>query len=134
MEKEEIREAKKFSLETKINAVQQLILKRYESLTILSSIAFAIAGIIMSDQQILFPNLRISLEIFVFVSLVSFTRFLFLIRSDVNGIWKQINELPEEDWSKSLKEDQFDLDYWPEVLFFLFAIGVINMFYPIFCI
>ena len=36
------REAKKFSLEFKVNALQQLILQRFQALTIISSIGFAV--------------------------------------------------------------------------------------------
>ena len=54
------REAKKFSLEFKVNALQQLILQRFQALTIISSIGFAVAGIIISVRGDLIQNEKLA--------------------------------------------------------------------------
>ncbi len=122
-----MREAKKFSLEMKISALQQLILQRFQALTTISSISFAVAGIIISVRSDLIKNeflAFLSAGLFIIIALISLGRHLWLIRSDINAIAKKIKNLPDEDWSRPLTEKEFKADWWPETLYVLLVVGV----------
>ena len=56
IQKKKMLEAKRFSLGYKIESLQQLILQRFQALTTISSIAFAISGIIISIRSDLILN------------------------------------------------------------------------------
>ena len=123
-----MREAKKFSLEFKVNALQQLILQRFQALTIISSIGFAVAGIIISVRGDLIQNEKLaffSAGLFVVIALISLGRHLYLIRSDVKGIAQKIKDLPGADWDKPLEEKEFKADWWPETLYGFLVIGIL---------
>ena len=131
-----IREAKKFSLELKINALQELIFQRFQALTTISSISFAVAGIIISVRSDLVCNERLaffSAGLFIVIALASFGRHLYLIRSDIKGIAQKIKDLPDTDWIKPLEEREFKADWWPETLYGLLVIGIVS-FALSFCI
>lgn len=131
-----VQEAKKFSLELKANALQQLILQRFQALTIISSISFGVAGIIISIRSDLIRNEILaffSAGLFLAIALVSLGRYLYLIRSDIKAISKKIKELPEEDWDKPLGEKEFKADWWPETLYGLLVVGVV-LFILSFCL
>lgn len=120
--------AKKLSLELKANALQQLILQRFQVLTIISSISFGVAGIVISLRSDLIKNEGLaffSAGLFILIALVSLGRHLYLIRSDIKTIAKKIKDLPEEDWSRSLEEKEFKADWWPETLYALLIVGII---------
>ncbi len=132
-----IREAKKFSLELKINALQELILQRFQALTTISSIGFAVAGIIISVRGDLIKNEKLAIlsaSLFIVIALTSFGRHLYLIRSDIKGIAQRIKDLPDEDWSKPLKEKEFKADWWPETLYGLLVVSVFLFVSSFFCI
>lgn len=123
-----IGEAKKFSLGHKITALQQLILLRYQALTTISGIGFAVVGVFISVRGDVIHNWTLTLSSFtllIFISLTSLGRYLYLLRDDINGITRKIRELPKEDWSKPLKEKGFAADFWPESLYILLIIGVL---------
>ncbi len=123
-----IKEAKKFSLEMKISALQELILQRFQALTTISSISFAVAGIIISTRGDLIRNEKLaffSAALFIVIAITSFGRHLCLIRSDIKAIAKKIKDLPGEDWSKPLEEKEFKADWWPEILYIILVIGVL---------
>ncbi|MBD3359805.1 MAG: hypothetical protein GF365_03825 [Candidatus Buchananbacteria bacterium] len=124
---ENIKNAKIFSFEHKIIALQQLILQRYNSLITLSSISFALSGLIISIKGELISNYILALHslfIFILVAIISFSRYLYLIRIDIKGIYNRIKQLPDENWNKPLKENKFKADWWPEILFVLFVVGL----------
>lgn len=132
-----IKEAKKFSLEMKISALQQLILQRFQALTMISSISFAIAGIIISVRNDLIQNEKLaffSVGLFILIAITSFGRHLYLIRSDIKAIAKKIKDLPNEDWSKPLEEKEFKADWWPETLYTLLIVGIILFGLSFWCI
>lgn len=132
-----MRKAKKFSLEMKISALQGLILQRFQALTTISSISFAVAGIIISVRSDLIHNKQLtflSAGLFLLIALISLGRHLCLIRSDIKGIAKKIKDLPESDWSKPLEEKEFKADWWPETLFGLLIISVMLFGLSFFCI
>lgn len=123
-----MRTAKKFSLGHKIEALQQLILQRFQALTTISLISFAVAGIVISVRSDLVKNeclAVLAIVLFLCVALISLGRHLYLIRSDINAISKKINELPNEDWNKPLLEKEFRADWWPETLYVFFVLGVL---------
>lgn len=123
-----IQEAKKFSMGHKIEALQQLILQRFQALTTISSISFAVAGIVISMRGDLVKNeylAVLSAGLFLTVALVSLGRHLYLIRDDINVIAGKIRNLPDEDWSHPLPEKQFRADWWPETLYILLVVGVL---------
>lgn len=120
--------AKRMSLDKKIDALQQLILQRFQALVAISSIAFAVSGVIISVRSdlIVRPSLAIlATSLFIAVALLGLGRHLFLLRDDINGISKRIKELPHEDWSRPLEEKEFTADWWPEILYICLIIGVI---------
>lgn len=120
--------AKKLSLELKANALQQLILQRFQALTIISSIGFGVSGIVISVRGDLIQNKYLALSsaaLFILIALVSLGRHLYLIRSDIKAISQKIKNLPDEDWSRPLKEKEFRADWWPETLYILLIIGVL---------
>ncbi len=125
---EKIKEAKKFSLEKKIDIFGQLILLRYQSLTTISSISFAVVGISLAVRSELIKNEQLalmSLLILTATALFSLGRHLYLLRGDITNISQQIKNLPTADWSKPLKQKDFGADWWPEILYLVFIIGVI---------
>lgn len=123
-----MREAKKFSMGHKIEALQQLILQRFLALTTISSISFAVAGIAISMRDDLIKNeclAVLSAGLFLVIALVSLGRHLYLIREDINVIAGKIRDLPDEDWSHPLPEKQFRADWWPETLYVFLVVGVL---------
>jgi drug/metabolite transporter (DMT)-like permease len=121
-------EAKKVSLGHKIEALQQLILLRYQALTTISGIGFAVIGIFISIKSGSIQDWPMTLASFVLLTLiaiVSLGRYLVLVRKDINGITQKIKDLPKEDWSEPLEEKDFTADYWPESLYALLVIGII---------
>ena len=123
-----MKEVKKFSLEMKISALQQLILQRFQALTVISSISFAVAGIIISVRSDLIRNEQLaffSAGLFIVIALVSLGRHLFLIRSDIKGIAQRIKDLPNTNWNKPLEEKEFKADWWPETLYGFLVIGIV---------
>ena len=50
---------------------------------------------------------------------------LYLIRDDINGLTKRIEELPNEDWSKPFVKKDFKADWWPETLYFFLVVGMV---------
>lgn len=123
-----MRDAKKFSLGHKIEALQQLILQRFQALTTISSISFAVAGVVSSVRSDLIKNqclAIISVGLFLLIALIGLGRHLYLIRSDINAIAEKIKKLPDEDWNQSLPEKEFKADWWPETLYVLFVISVV---------
>jgi len=123
-----IHRAKKFSLAMKISALQQLILQRFQALTTVSSISFAVAGIIISVRSDLIRHEKqafFSAGLFIAIAIVSFGRHLYLIRSDIKALAKKVKELPNEDWDKPLEEKEFKADWWPETLYMLMVVGII---------
>jgi hypothetical protein len=123
-----IREAKKFSLELKVNALHELILQRFQALTTISSISFAVAGIIISVRSDLIRNKQLaffSAGLFIVIALASLGRHLYLIRSDIKGITQRIKDLPGADWSKPLEEKEFKADWWPETLYGLLVVSIV---------
>jgi hypothetical protein len=67
----QINEAKKFSLNYKIQAANQLLLERGRFLTIISSIAFAFVGISISANPQFFQNLKLAYFVFIFLILLA---------------------------------------------------------------
>ena len=124
----DIREAKKVSLGFKIGALQQLILQRFQALTTISSISFAVVGIIISVRSDLIRNEKLaffSACLFIIIAITSFGRYLYLIRNDIINVAKMIKDLPSADWSKPLEEKEFKADWWPETLYVLLIVGVL---------
>jgi len=125
---EDIQEAKKFSLSFRMQALMDLILQRFQALTTISSIAFAVSGIVISFRSEWIHNyLLASIAIFLFIltALTSLGRHLYLIRSDINTISQKIKDLPNEDWDKPLKEKDFEADWWPEILYLVLVLAII---------
>ena len=127
---DDIREAKKFSLSFKTQAIQGLILVRYRSLTIISSICFALVGVFIAlsfGGQLIENTILayLSFGLLILLALISLGRYLYLIRDDIDDISKQIKNLPNEDWSKPLNIDKPKQDYWPEALFIFLIISII---------
>ena len=123
-----MRAAKKFSMGHKIEALQQLILQRFQALTTISSISFAVAGIVISVKSDLVKEQRLAIfatTLFLLIAIISLGRHLYLIRSDINAISKKIKELPNENWDRPLQEKEFKADWWPETLYTLFVVGVL---------
>lgn len=123
-----VREVKKFSLELKVNALQQLILQRFQALTTISAISFAVAGIVISVRSDLIKNevlAFLSAGLFIAIALVGFGRHLYLIRDDTKAISQKIKDLPGADWTQPLEEKEFKADWWPETLYIILVIGVL---------
>ena len=123
-----IEDAKKFSMELKASALQQLILQRFQALTNISSIGFGVSGIVISVGNSLIQNQLLavaSATLFIFIALISLGRYLYLIRSDIEAISKRIKDLPDEDWGKPFKKKDFKADWWPETLYILLVIGIL---------
>src|SRR3989344_733104 len=121
-------EAKKFSLGFRMQALMDLIIQRFQALTTISTIAFAVAGIVISLRSDWIHNYVLaSLAIFLFIltALVSLGRHLYLIRNDINTISQKIKDLPNEDWDQPLKEKDFEADWWPEVLYLILVLAII---------
>ena len=111
-----------------MEAVMDLILQRFQALTTISSIAFAVSGIVISFRSEWIHNyLLASIAIFLFIltALTSLGRHLYLIRSDINTISQKIKDLPNEDWDKPLKEKDFEADWWPEILYLVLVLAII---------
>ncbi|HEY4512768.1 MAG TPA: hypothetical protein VJH63_03915 [Candidatus Paceibacterota bacterium] len=128
IQKKKMLEAKRFSLGYKIESLQQLILQRFQALTTISSIAFAISGIIISIRSDLILNetlAMIAAASFALIALISLGRHLYLIRKDIEGISDRIRDLSEENWGKQLNEKIFKADWWPEVLYLFLVAGVV---------
>lgn len=120
--------AKKMALQNNISALQQLVLQRFQALIALSSIAFAVTGVVMSVRSDLIQNPVLSISaaiLFVCVALVGVGRHLYLIRDDIEDISRRIRELPDADWNQPLKEKEFKADWWPETLYGLLVLGVL---------
>lgn len=121
-------EVEKFSLAFKSQALQQLILLRFQALTILSSIGFAVIGIIISVKSDFIKNpflALLSVILLIVIALVSFGRYLYLIRSDIKDITQKIKSLPARDWNIPLEEKESKVDYWPETLFIFLVFGIV---------
>ena len=121
-----IEEAKKFSLEMKSSALMQLILQRFQTLTIISAISFAVFGITISTKDELIKNTNLIFVaggLFILIAFVSLGRYLFIVRSNINKLGQKIKSLPDEDWNKPLPEKNFKNDWWPETLFILLIIS-----------
>ncbi|MFA6097639.1 MAG: hypothetical protein WC788_08525 [Candidatus Paceibacterota bacterium] len=121
-------EAKKFSLQFKIDALQQLILLRYQSLITISSISFAVIGLTITLKSEYIKNqilAYLALVLFVVIAFISLGRYLYLLRRDIDGIAQKIEKLPDEDRSQSLEKKEFKVDYWPEALYMCLVISAI---------
>jgi len=128
--KEKLREAKDLSLKFKAQAMQGLIFERYRSLTMISSISFAIVGVltVLSLGGNLIRNVilaYLSFILLILISLFSLGRYLYVIRDDIKDISKQIEELPNKDWGKVLRAEKPKEDYWPETLYILLIISIV---------
>ena len=128
-ERDNIKEAKKFSLTFKAQALQALILERYRSLTIISSISFAFVGVLIAfslEKQFIQNTFLayLSFGLLVLIALLSLGRHLYIIRDDIKNISKQIEELPREDWNKPLETKKPKQDYWPEVFYIFLTISI----------
>lgn len=124
----DVKEAKKFSLGIQSSALQQLILQRFHALTIINSISFAVAGIIISVKSDLIRNGRLaffSAFLLILITMISLGRYLYLIREDIKTIYKKIEDLPNEDWNKPFNIKGFHIDLWPEILYIFFIISII---------
>lgn len=126
---DKIKEDKKFLLNFYATSGQQLILQRFQSLTTISAVGFAVAGVVISVRPELILNIKlalISLSLLILAALISLGRHLYLLRTDISGIVGGINKLKNDQWPiKSIKEKDFKPDYWPEILFFVLIIGVV---------
>ncbi|KKQ91139.1 MAG: hypothetical protein UT17_C0017G0012 [Candidatus Woesebacteria bacterium GW2011_GWB1_39_10] len=123
-----MKEAKKFSLGFKIEALQQLVLQRFQALTTISAISFAVSGIVISSDNSLIHNKLLALfsaTLFIFIALVSLGRHLYLLREGIDSISQKIKNFSGEDWSKPLKEKSFEADWWPETLYIFLIVGVL---------
>lgn len=123
-----IREAKRFSLDNKVAALRQLILQRFQMLTTISAISFAVAGIVISFRGDFIQNWTLAifaLVLFVTIAFIGLGRHLFLLRSDIKKISQKIKELPAEDWSKPLQGKEFKADWWPETLYVFLVIATL---------
>ena len=128
--KRELKEAKKLSLTLKAQTLQALIFERYRSLTIISSISFALVGVFiaLSFEKQFIKNITLaysSFGLFILIALVSLGRYLYLIRDDIKDISSQIRELPNEDWSKPLEVKKPKQDFWPGIFYILLIISII---------
>src|SRR5438309_1518207 len=128
---ENIRDAKLMSLQFKITGLQELILQRFQALTTLSSICFAVVSIIIANGGGLVKDKALAIIasfLLIAIALISFGRHLYLIRSDILGLAQKIKELPELDWNrpvdKSLLEKGFEADWWPETLFVFMVLAI----------
>ncbi|MGC9603193.1 MAG: hypothetical protein ABSF47_01835 [Minisyncoccia bacterium] len=120
--------AKKFSLGKKIDVLYQLILLRYQSLTTISSISFAVVGVSLAVRSELIKNEHLALLSFLLLAstaLVSLGRHLFLLRDDIAAITQKIKDLPSLDWSSRSEGKDFEADWWPEILYVTLVIGVV---------
>ncbi len=123
-----LNEGKKFSLNFKADSAKQLILERIRSLTIISSIAFAITGIIISSNSSFIKNVDfvfISFFAFIGVALFCLGLYIFSTRIEIAGLYEDIMKLSEEDWTQPLERIKFKLDYTLELLYIFFVITVI---------
>lgn len=123
-----IREAKKFSMSHKISALQELILQRFQALTTISSISFAVSGIVISVRSDIIKSEALAIFsaiLFIAVALISLGRHLWLIREDINGISQKIKSLPTEDWATTKEDKAFKADWWPETLYVVLVIGIL---------
>jgi len=128
--KKEVKEAKKFLLTLNAQSLQGLIFERYRSLTIISSISFALVGIFIafSFEKQFIKNIilaYLSFGLLILIALFSLGCYLYLIRDDIKDISKQIKELPDEDWNEPLKIEKPKKDYWPEIFYVFLIISII---------
>jgi len=133
---ENLKEIKKELFNHRITILKDLILQRYQSLVTLSTISFAISGLFIALNKELIKHdtfVNIILFILVTISLVSFSRYLFLIRDDINIIYKKIDNSPKEDLNLTEKEIKFSPDYWPEALFISIIICFILLLVSFLC-
>lgn len=120
-------EGKKFSLSFKADSAKQLILERLRSLTIISSLAFVVAGLTISSDSDFIKNINLAYISFlslIILSLFSFGYYILSIRKDIIGLYEEIIELSDEDWSQPLKREKFKLGYLTELLYIFFVIAV----------
>lgn len=121
----------------KISALQHLILQRFQALTMISSISFAVAGIVISVRSDLIKNETLaflSVGLFITIALVSLGRHLYLIRDDIKAISQKIKDLPDADWSQPPEEKEFKADWWPETLYMFLIVGVVLFGLSFLCI
>lgn len=121
-------EAKKASLGFKGDALKQLVLLRYQALITISSISFAVAGLVISMKGGLIQHEGLSIFagiLFIGVALVSLGMHLYLLRTDIESMVKKIESLPNEDWGKPLEHKPLKVDWWPEILYAVLVTGII---------
>ena len=120
----------------RITILKDLILQRYQSLVTLSTISFAISGLFVALNKDLIKHeifVNVILFALITISLISFSRYLFLIRDDINIIYKKIDNSPKEDLSTPTAETKFSPDYWPESLFSMIIICFILLIISFLC-
>ena len=128
-------EGKKFSLSFKIDCAKELILERVRTLTIISSIAFAVIGIIISsDSDFVKSKIFAYLSFFTLIILALFSLgyYIFSIRSDIKSMCNEILKLPQEDWSQSLDREKYDPGYLPELLYILLCLSIVSFLFSLF--
>jgi len=124
----DFKEGRKFSLEFKANALQQLILQRFQSLTTLSFISFAVVGLVISIKGELIQRNSlaiISIFLLLLVAFVSFGRYLYIVRSDIKKIAQKIEDLQTNSQGGPIKKNGFKADWWPETLYVLLIVGIV---------
>jgi len=122
-----MREAKKYALGYHLTALYELLWQRYQSLTTISGISFAIGGIVLSTTETLIKNELLAaggLVLLLLVALISLGRHLYLIRDGIKTMSEHIRELSDADWNSPLEEKEYRADWWPETLFICLVVGV----------
>ena len=128
-----IPDAEKISFDFKTNALQGLIIERFRSLTIITTICFAVVGISLSFSDKFINNYclaKISFILAFFIAFISLGRYLFLIRSNIKAITNRINKMGELKWldyikwAKEERDKKDKSEYWPELLYMGLIISV----------
>ena len=114
-------EATKFKLSYEIPASFDLILERFRSYTIISTVAFAAAGISLSNDFVKPKNLGlaiVSLLGILFIAVANLYIYIFSFRPEIMGMHKRFNDLTNiKSQRAKTGQKEFKLDYWPEVSF-----------------
>lgn len=121
MEQNNFQEAKKEMLRNYVNILNELIIERYRSLSIISGISFAFLGIsIFSFDSSLIKTKFLTLISFIFliaISLISLGRYIYLTRKGICEISQKIEGLANKDLTKLLLVKEPSKDYWVEILY-----------------
>lgn len=114
-------------LENSRDALKEAILLRMQTLTIIGSLATAVVGIAASlnFEKLNTCWLTYSIILLTLTSIISLARYIWITRRDIKKLAEKIQKIPDLDLSKPIPKKQIPNDYWVEILFIFFIIGIV---------